>query len=764
MIFIGAGIFLFVVLLSCVFPAVAPYRDAGEMITVAETLGVAHPPGYPLYTLVSRVFLEIVPFGNAGYRLNALSAVFTVLTVILLSKSVLLFAEKYFAGVGGIGGAGGGRYSKLICVAASVVPGLSYLQWYLSTVPEMYTVNTFFAVLLIFIFLKWRSERLLKYVYLLSFISGLSLGVRLDVIFLIIPLFVPVVVSIVRRQKPLKVFTATSLLFMLGFSVYLYLPVRSAVNPFIDWNHPATLEKLYQTITRKTHGGTLDLISAQYEKGANFSDGLMFYLRNLSGGFAYIGVILGIIGFIGVLRYDRGFALAAAAAWFLSSVVFIYLGNMPPNPHALAILEAHFLLPDIIFSVFVVAGVMYAYSLPLVSLRGESATKQSHFPLLAILSVACMILFNFFGNIGDNNKRNNFFAYDYSVNVLRSVENDSLIVLKEDVQLFSLWFRQSVIRRRRDVAVIGQGLAGSQWYIDMMKRAYPDLFLLSLKTEQDWVRLIDGNRLRRVYASGDTDLPVFSTVRMHPAGLTSCMTVTVSVPQDVKCQDLTPWMTPGMYLEELYIYRGVYDYGHYREFFTPDLIEEYAKAFHRAGHFYLKERKDAEGMREAERFFRTALYYQEHFPLPAFNLGYLYLSRNDYNSALSYYGLAEKKYMHLLGLARSYKAGDAVVNGLKSDLAEVYLHMGVVSEKTGRPDNSIHYYNKAIEVKPDFAKAYFNKGVVYWGRQDWEKVVDCFRTALRIEPGYREAEYYLQQAVHRMRGVREDNRSGDNRK
>ena len=54
-------------------PYVVPYRDAGEMTTVLSTLGVAHPPGYPLYTLMGKIAMQL-PVGSAFYRANLFSA------------------------------------------------------------------------------------------------------------------------------------------------------------------------------------------------------------------------------------------------------------------------------------------------------------------------------------------------------------------------------------------------------------------------------------------------------------------------------------------------------------------------------------------------------------------------------------------------------------------------------------------------------------------------------------------------------------------
>src|SRR5437868_4409438 len=59
--------------LRTVAPTIAAW-DAGDFATAAYTLGVAHPPGYPLYTLIGFLFTHLVPVGDVGFRMNLLSA------------------------------------------------------------------------------------------------------------------------------------------------------------------------------------------------------------------------------------------------------------------------------------------------------------------------------------------------------------------------------------------------------------------------------------------------------------------------------------------------------------------------------------------------------------------------------------------------------------------------------------------------------------------------------------------------------------------
>ncbi|OGR83570.1 MAG: hypothetical protein A3J74_02905 [Elusimicrobia bacterium RIFCSPHIGHO2_02_FULL_57_9] len=64
---------VFAVYLYCAYPAFAP-RDSADLALAALNLGVAHPPGYPLYAVLGRAWLTLLPLGNPAYRLNLLSA------------------------------------------------------------------------------------------------------------------------------------------------------------------------------------------------------------------------------------------------------------------------------------------------------------------------------------------------------------------------------------------------------------------------------------------------------------------------------------------------------------------------------------------------------------------------------------------------------------------------------------------------------------------------------------------------------------------
>src|SRR3972149_8029284 len=58
------------------------YGDSGEYITVGKILGIAHPPGYPLYTILAHLFTYL-PLNSIAWRINFLSAVTSVFALIV---------------------------------------------------------------------------------------------------------------------------------------------------------------------------------------------------------------------------------------------------------------------------------------------------------------------------------------------------------------------------------------------------------------------------------------------------------------------------------------------------------------------------------------------------------------------------------------------------------------------------------------------------------------------------------------------------------
>lgn len=669
------------------FPALAPYRDSGEMVSVIKTLGVAHPPGYPLYTLIGKLLTTIIPLSNFAYRVTVVSSLFMALAVLVM----FVLLKKIFS-----------EMSEILLLLISFSFSFSYLYWYLAVVQEMYTVSVFFVLLVLYFLI---TEKVL----LAMFVLGVATGVRLDLV-LIYPAVFYFIWTQDKRNRVKRVIT-THLVFAVGFSVYLYLLVRSSAEPLINWNDPSTIARLISSLMRKTHGGTLDLISAGYAKGENFVAQLSFYFWHLFRDYFYIGLPIAALGIAKLFQTKRRIFWTAISGFLISGILFIYLANMPPNPHALAILEAHFLLPDLFFIIFLTAGVMRVFEYK----------KEAGY-------LCCIVLMfgNFFITFPELNKRNNFFLTDYTRNLSVSLPEDSVVVLKEDVQLFSMWEQKYVTKKRPDIKVVASGLSGSLWYQRMNRDG--DVRFFPLSTADGWKSFIEHNK--RVNFTNDVEF-LLKDIKTSPQGLANTFESSVIEPHTL--------------VSEFYIYRGDYRYHSYREFFTPDLIEEYAKAWHQSGSYYMHNKN----YDKAKRCFMTSLYMKSDMPISSYLLGWCFFSENDFANAYRFYDHATTIYEKLIGLAKKYKAMPDVVSSIKNEAANAYLHKGVTAEKLGKDSEAISNYQKATELNPSFSLAYYNKAVIYWKRGDFNQARKNLELTLRYDPQNQTAQYYLHRLINR---------------
>jgi hypothetical protein len=100
--------------------------DGGELITASATLGIAHPPGYPLYIVLGKAF-SLLPLGTVAHRYNLFSAVCMAVAVGLL---VLAIGSPHRTAV-----------RPPIASAAALLFAFTPLVWGQAVVAEVYALN-----------------------------------------------------------------------------------------------------------------------------------------------------------------------------------------------------------------------------------------------------------------------------------------------------------------------------------------------------------------------------------------------------------------------------------------------------------------------------------------------------------------------------------------------------------------------------------------------------------------------------------------------
>src|SRR6266487_5326966 len=83
----GTVFVIALILYSWTLAPTVTLTDSGELIVVAQGLGVAHPPGVPLWVILAHL-ASLLPLGNVAVRINFSSALFAALASAMLALVV----------------------------------------------------------------------------------------------------------------------------------------------------------------------------------------------------------------------------------------------------------------------------------------------------------------------------------------------------------------------------------------------------------------------------------------------------------------------------------------------------------------------------------------------------------------------------------------------------------------------------------------------------------------------------------------------------
>jgi hypothetical protein len=161
---------LFLIAVGCVYLStlcpIVYLGDSGELTAAAFCLGIPHNSGYPLYSLLGKLFC-LIPLGNIAFRANLMSACLAVATVWLIYSIILKSTGSRLAGFVGAG-----------------VLAFSRVFWLQTVSAEVYTLHAFFVALLVRVLLWWDEEKDFYPLALLVFLTGLSFGNHMQTVML----------------------------------------------------------------------------------------------------------------------------------------------------------------------------------------------------------------------------------------------------------------------------------------------------------------------------------------------------------------------------------------------------------------------------------------------------------------------------------------------------------------------------------------------------------------------------------------------------
>ncbi|MBI5836061.1 MAG: DUF2723 domain-containing protein [Candidatus Eisenbacteria bacterium] len=308
---------------ACLFAATASRDlaagDAGELLLAARSLGIPHPPGYPLWVWLAGLFGHVAP-GPFAWRVALLSAVSAAVGLALLYRLAVR--------------SGAGRAASALAVTGLA---LTPLFWSTAGSVEVYALAFAVNVAAAWALCGYARRGGAPRLFAASAACGLALVAHQSAA-LLLPVAAAGILPRLRTQrtrwKPLLGGLAA------GLSPFLWLPLRAAQHPALNWGNDASPGRLFANLTRACYGGltqnTLEAPRLAREAG--------FFASFQASQWGLVAAVMALAGLaVWAGRSRRAAALAALALIALPAGLALLLRFEPDPVHTFQV--SQFLLP-----------------------------------------------------------------------------------------------------------------------------------------------------------------------------------------------------------------------------------------------------------------------------------------------------------------------------------------------------------------------------------------------------------------------------------
>jgi len=224
----GAFWTAFIIALGAYILTLAPtvtLEDSGELAVASDYLGVPHPPGYPIWSLLTWFFQWIFNFvkynghPNPAWSVGLASAVMGAaacgILALLVSRSASDILRSFERETLLLGRANENMISWVSGVSGGLLFAFSPVLWSQSVIVEVYSLNAFFLMLIIILTYRWMCRpHEDQNLYTAAFIFGLGLTNHQSLIFIFIGLMVAVWF---RDRRLFRDFLAAGFVLLAGY-------------------------------------------------------------------------------------------------------------------------------------------------------------------------------------------------------------------------------------------------------------------------------------------------------------------------------------------------------------------------------------------------------------------------------------------------------------------------------------------------------------------------------------------------------------------
>lgn len=393
--------------------------DSGELVAAVHTLGIPHPSGYPLYVLLGKLWTVLIPIGSIAFRMSLFSAACASAAI----SGLYLLGRQLGLGA-------------LAALFSSLLLAFSPSFWSQANIQRVYSLSALFLVLALGLSVAWFQRRDPKLLVAAFFVTALGATNHTYMGIYLLGLALFAVITEPRLRRRPRVLAASAMAVIIGLLPYLYLPLRSRMNPRLDWGNPETIPATLDVILRREAWER-----AWIESPADLLTIAGDLLVRIGVELFWLGAILAVLGVF----------WARKKQWPLLLFFFAALGNF----FAMALHGSRsdlFIWYRYYIPIFVVGALLAGLGLELV--RERVSPKLAAVALLLPISMLVVGYPQF-----DRSRYR--IADDFSRTLLSTLPPGAHLSASDDNILFVLIYLQLVEGVRPDIDLILQGVGGA---------------------------------------------------------------------------------------------------------------------------------------------------------------------------------------------------------------------------------------------------------------------------------------------------------------
>jgi hypothetical protein len=456
------------------------FWDAPEYIAAAHSLGIPHPPANPLFVLLAHVWGLLPLARDYGARINLLAAT----TSAAAAGFWFLIADRWLRPI-----VAAAPIRRLVAAAGALIGATAFTVWNQSVVNEkVYTVSLLSITLVLWLAIRWAdhppAERPDRLLVLIAYLLVLTTANHQMGLLAAPAVLVLVATTDARALLRPRLLGAAFIAAALAVTVYLFLPIRAHLDPYLNEGDPSTWAALKDVLLRAQYGKP-PLGHRQADLGSQLLLWVQYFgwqwARDLGAGAAAgLAVVFGGLGLLGAWRHwhaERRQALVMMTLMCtLTVALVVYLNfrygysQFPGRTLDREVRERDyfFIASFSAWGVWVAIGLAtlmewvsegLAASIPSPIRRWRLAT-----PLLAVSLVPL------FANRLSAPRRGETMARDFAYDLLQSVDPYAIVVTAGDNDTFPLWYAQEVDGVRRDVTVLVTSLGNLNWCLRQLQQ------------------------------------------------------------------------------------------------------------------------------------------------------------------------------------------------------------------------------------------------------------------------------------------------------